>query len=50
MFAVMMTISYLFVRLRSLSRPASLDLRLFPNPSEMQLFSGSSMDDCLCEP
>jgi len=37
MFAVMMMIDLLFARFCSLSRPASLDLGLFTNPSEMRL-------------
>ena len=41
MFAEMKEIDFLFARSSSLSRPASLDLGLFTNPSEMRLIACS---------
>ena len=43
MFAVRMKVYLLFARLSSLSRPASLDLEHFTNPSEIRLFTCSSI-------
>ncbi len=42
MFAVRINIDFPFARSSSLSRPASLDLGLFTNPSEIRLFTSSS--------
>ena len=43
MFAVRIKINLLFARSSSLPRPASLDLGFFTNPSEMRLFTSSSI-------